>query len=325
MNKISVIISIYKYQKYGVLKTVLTSLVNQKNVPEIIISEQGYRTDCTIQKMVKSYNCRFILSSPDCFNGKGFFNPGRVRNIGASISSGDILYFSDADICFIDKNYFEYLEKLYSSDINQNWYHPMMYRLSENNVASFCKNYQLNQTIQFPDPKYCLIDFDSKSKLIPSQKGEFQAIVNHQPHMSYVSDYKTNPTTDFDYRRIEKYSWKPEFHYGGVACTRRDFFKVGGYCEKFLNWGMEDSDFQWKLSCISLLKTIINIRKRQIIHFEHRSRCKNSIYIRNRKIYEKRLGLGINKVIEKDLLKNTSNFHNRYINKNYINLYRCYE
>ena len=40
--------------------------------------------------------------------------------------------------------------------------------------------------------------------------------------------------------------WNENRHCGSNFFRRSQFMDVGGYCEKFINWGCEDSDLQWK-------------------------------------------------------------------------------
>jgi glycosyltransferase involved in cell wall biosynthesis len=313
-NLISVIISIYNYKYPRNLWAVLRSLRNQSIDIEIVLSEQGLSKESPYKHLAKVFNAKYILSKPDLINGKEVYNIGRVRNIGALISSGKYLYFSDADILIYNSNYLQTI--LEKSVINNkyNWYRPSMYRLSEETCRDFIIDYLYGKNNNaFNQPDICMIDYDKTLfSLKPISEGECNGIILSQPFVCTKEEFDIINSEGFDVEKADKYIWKARFHYGGTFCSFKNFMAVAGYCELYYNYGCEDGDFHYKLKLKSGIEQIDSIvTQKSIIHFEHERKI-NPITKNNVNIREERSRRGIDEIIKFDI-NNEKSFIGSYI------------
>lgn len=112
-KKLSVI-----YPVYGKLfiKPLIKSIVSLQNQSfkdiEIIISEQ-YTGKKLYERIAKNFRTKYVSEKIPIVNGRVLYNPGRVRNMGRLIASNYLLYFTDADILFEDKDFIKKIMEFY--------------------------------------------------------------------------------------------------------------------------------------------------------------------------------------------------------------------
>jgi len=104
-NKLSVIYPVYGKWFVKPIEKSIESLKNQsfKDI-EIIISEQ-YTEKKLYEQISKKFKTKYISEKIPIINNRVLYNPGRVRNMGRFIASNPLLYFTDADILFEDKDF----------------------------------------------------------------------------------------------------------------------------------------------------------------------------------------------------------------------------
>lgn len=302
-NKLTIILSVYGYKKINNLYAVLKSIKMQSEKADIIISEQGKEKKSIFSQIALEFGTKYVLSYPDGNSDNYQYNIGKVRNIGAKASETDYIYFSDADIVFMDENYLKNIMKIMKHDIPL--YRPQMHRLSEQYVESFIERYKINTNIGLPDNDICLVDFDKKENCLkPLMNGEISEIINGQLHVCSNDDYnKVILNNDFDYTKIEEFIWKPSFHYGGTILSRDNFEKVGGYCENYYQWGMEDEDLHTKLKYFYTVYRIEKyVKGKPLLHLEHSRNYNNDIYAKNRDCFNARVNDGIDSMVRKDII-----------------------
>jgi len=303
-NLLSVIICLYNYPFQKNLIATLKSIRNQNLNVEIVISEQAISKESEYRQIAKKFKAKYILTKPDISDGKILFNMGRIRNAGALASTGKYLYFSDADILIYNKDYLKIL-MVESAKINKyNWYKPSMYRLSESTYGEFIQDYLDNKKIDIPDlPNTCLVDYDKcTNTLKPINGGEHNNTILDQPFVCTKKEFDMINSEDFDLSKTDELIWKASFHYGGTFCSFNNFYDIGGYCELYYNWGVDDEDFHLKLKSMNGIEQIDKIvPNKSMLHFEHKKKHNNTEYYKqNIKIYEERRTLKIDKVIEFD-------------------------
>lgn len=130
---LSIAINLYDYTNYKQLDAVLCSIRKQTLPTEIILSEQFYQIEPNnkVVALAKKYKCKYILSRTEK-NSKGLvFSLGKMRNIAASVCDTPYIYFSDADVIFLEPQYFENIIKFMRENKNIALFHPLMFRLKK--------------------------------------------------------------------------------------------------------------------------------------------------------------------------------------------------
>lgn len=112
-NSISVIYPVYGKEFVKPIIESIKSLKKQnfKKI-EIIISEQ-YTKKRLYKNIAKRFKTKYISEKISSVNGRVLYNPGRIRNMGRFIASNHLLYFTDADILFEDKNFIKNIIEFY--------------------------------------------------------------------------------------------------------------------------------------------------------------------------------------------------------------------
>ena len=86
---------------------------------------------------------------------------------------------------------------------------------------------------------------------------------------------------------------------------RKHLDLVGAYCERFINWGCEDSDLQWKLGERFSLQFIPNEARFEVIHLDHpKLYFSKEAWKRNEAIADCRKRQGAYISIAQDMAKN---------------------
>lgn len=301
---VSVIISLYNYKHLDNLRAVIKSIMRQTATYELIISEQSSQENSIYKEIADEYGLKYVHTYPEIKENREIYNLGRVRNAGASVAIGEYLYFTDADILFIEDKYLEELVSVSKSE-GVNLYRPSMLRLLEKSKEGFLNDYLNDADIVIDkDKTFCFSEYDQGiHKIITSTENEIIDDINGKPHVCMETDYyRVKNNKEFHSDRIEEFIWIPTFHYGGTLVYKSDFWRIGGYCERYYNWGLEDEDIHWKIVSFTKTKLIYDIFPTlKVMHFEHKKNSNNITYEMNRNIYEERLACGIDSAIGMDL------------------------
>ena len=136
------IICVYStYRRVECLHAVIHSLRRQSIQIDIVLSEQAELGQEAFASFARQNGLTYVSSRPEYTNGEVRSNIGQVRNVGASVSCGRYLYFSDADVLFLSSSYIETLWRDSISSPTRIYFRPKMYRLRESAVSLFIKHY----------------------------------------------------------------------------------------------------------------------------------------------------------------------------------------
>lgn len=319
-SDLSIAINLYDYTNYKQLEAVLCTIRMQIISIDIILSEQFYRIkpNNNVLNLAKKYQCKYILSRTE-INKKGLaFNLGKMRNIAASNCNTPYIYFSDADILFLNPNYMKNIVDYLKSQEHIALFHPLMFRLKKEDTENIMNSIISGKKIHINASK-CFVRYDLGKGVINDKE-----IKNE-----YESDYYKSWLNNFTEKSInESYlkAYKNNYiniHGGGTIVSIDDFWKIGGYGETFFHWGCEDDDFHKKLSSICLCQEMCFILNQyDIVHLEHELCWDKEMYLINNRIANNRKKLDVNEIIKKDLSMSNS-FASAYINKNLDFIEKC--
>lgn len=308
-KKVTVVVTIYNYKYTKQFESVLYSLSKQKIEKDIVLCEQSEEPSEVVMKLCTIYGIKYVNLPPEMKDGTSYYNIGRVRNIAALCSDSEYLYFTDADILFTDENYLANLVTYSENNFGLPCMRPKMRRLKEESHDAFSEDYLTDKVIQYDERSpYCYSKYDKENAQIESLKyGERYKTVYNLVHVREAQ--KTMSNIEFKANKIEEFSeeWKTVVHFGGTLCRRKDFLEIGGYCEKYYNWGAEDIDFQWKLGESKGMQLIdYVIYDYSVIHYEHKTRCNNAMYSMNRDVFTERREHDIKETVKDDLASEDS-------------------
>ncbi len=266
-NKINVSVTytIYGNFDFKRLKTILFYLAKQKEV-----SFEAIVVNATEKKYNLPSFCKQIFIDKSIAKK----NLGLIRNIALKNCSGKYVYTCDADIVFIDKLFLKKLIKL-QNETNTALKKVGIFRLPKEEFNSF----------------YNMIEEGIEPKL-------------NESNLS-VSLFDNFP---FKIKLIEKYAFSqrideddkmPLVHAGCIFGKKEMFENVGGYSEKYVGYGWEDSDLQWKIEEINGIRKIKDLK---VLHLDHeRGYFNKTQFEKNKKLFFKRVKEGVNKAINYDL------------------------
>lgn len=171
--KISVIIPVFNEEK--VISECLTSFLRQTwKELEIIIVDDG-STDATVN-IAKDFPVKILFQE--------HLGPGKARNKGAEVASGEILVFVDADMTF-DSKFVELLTKPIRSGQVIGTFSKYEYVLNKDNVWSKCWN--INKGL--PINKMHAANYpDTQSVFRAILKKEFDRVGGFDS-VGYIDDY----------------------------------------------------------------------------------------------------------------------------------------
>lgn len=306
---VTIVVTVYNYTYTKEFESVLCSLSKQKIDKEIVLCEQSTEISNILLQLCKKYNIKYINITPEIVDGKIFYNIGRVRNVAALCGNSEYIYFTDADILIYDVDYLYDLVCYSENHMKVSCMRPKIRRLKKEFHEAFSRDYLAKINIDFGSSiPYCYSEYDEiKNVVSPISGVEIYRVMYNLVHVGEVNRSEKDIT--FEANRIEEFSnnWRPAIHFGGVLCSRKTFIKAGGYCEKYYNWGAEDIDFQWKIEGTSGMQLIdYVISNCSLLHFEHESRCDNTLYSKNRDICDRRRKEKIEKIVEADLNEKNS-------------------
>lgn len=319
---VSMVISVYNYRYPDNLKAVLKSIAHQTVSHEVILVEQSSQPSSIYKELAGEYRIKYIHTYSESKQNQELYNLGRVRNVGASVASGEYLYFTDADILFLNNKYLDELIRV-SKSWGANLYRPSMYRLLERSRVEFINDYMNDIEISIDDGKmFCIAVYNqTEHKIEISPDDEIIDIINGQYHVCSKKDYnRVKNNKEFHSDKIEEFIWVPTFHYGGTLIKKCDFWRIGGYCEQYYNWGLEDEDIHWKLKeTTGLLYMYDTFSEEKLIHLEHERNYNNNTYEKNQKIFQERVKEGVKSAIIHDT-QNIETFVYKFLNAMYTEI-----
>ncbi|BDU58225.1 hypothetical protein LMORI2_12070 [Limnohabitans sp. MORI2] len=224
-KKISIIIP--AYERIELLRKTLASIECQsypKELIEVVIVDDGSIVD-NFENVFNEFSKKLTLYlTRQERNGYGLT---RARNLGARVSSGEILLFLDSDL-ILPRNYVASFM----------YYHHVSDVISVLGVRKFINS----ETITVEDIRSLNFNFDNIEKCQSAN-----------PHHKNVNDVDGN-SIDWRLSEFDKNNWlldakNPFRFFGGghASVSRARFFSIGGYDESFNEWGNEDQEFAYRL------------------------------------------------------------------------------
>ncbi|WP_424888908.1 galactosyltransferase-related protein [Streptomyces sp. XH2] len=173
--------------------------------------------------------------------------PGLLRNAGAEVARGRMLYLSDADVAPLGR---DYLTRALATARRRGgaWAQPWMYRLDgAAEHAGHSAVVDLRPAPSRGGRPYCTVTARPGGVLRPLP-GEV-IVRRSMLHCGMVTDVAVMypppaPSPDSADRR----DWRAPFHWGAMLLERRLFDAVGGYCRRYHGWGGEDDDLFVKVA-----------------------------------------------------------------------------
>jgi len=295
LHELSIVVPIYgKFDLARAYLSVQSILAQQDINYEVIVSEQGDAPSFPKMKGVKHvfkyHKPQFDLSD---------FNPGNVRNEAIALATGEFVYTTDADIVFLDRHYFAksldvllgskgvILQRPHMRRFPLNEFNELERRAKLVGIDKALNSLDLSQdyiaTVDGVPRKVRIFEKDSiYSKTFTAFEEDFQ---------KYVGDESN--------KGKEPMFWNENRHCGGNLFRMKQFRKVGGYSEEFINWGCEDSDLQWKFSEAFDLQFFPE--ELEVLHLDHpKGYFSPEMWAQNEKISERRKKEGLEKAIKID-------------------------
>lgn len=211
--KITAIIS--TYNRPDALKVILESILQQKIIPdEVIIADDGSGDETA--EVISDFRKNFPVELNHVWHEDKGFRLAAIRNKAVKESSGDCLLFSDGDLIFHPKFFYD-LKKNMST---QTALIGSRAFLTKSASSEILKNREINA-----------IHFTSKK----IEKNRQNAI--RVPGISKILPYK-------------KFTASLR---GGLLCAWKDDIEaVNGWNENFVGWGKEDTEFVARLSFLGI-------------------------------------------------------------------------
>lgn len=226
-------------------------IVPRESSFEVVVADDG-STDGTFE-MLRNPKQNYILKSVFIKRDK-LSSRARARNKALELASGDIIVFIDSDI-LLRPTYLLTLEKIYS----------------------FSKNYECNEKLIVSGFR-TLIKQNIKKEWVKSGK-------------IFGRDFLNNLKTEEDFRHVilndisyNAAACKAPFIYSitcNLAVPKKVVDSVGGFCEKYLCWGMEDVELMHRIK--NKGATIIFNSREDVLHQNHTMvDLKEEVKIRNK-------------------------------------------
>jgi len=248
-NGVSVVIPIYGDFDINRILLCISSIKIQKDVDlEIVVSEQG-----VARRLPEIEGIKYVFTYHKPQEKLSDFNPGKVRNIAILNSTKDYIYTIDADVVLSDQYFLKKLSDSLKDSPNKVLYRPFMRRLPLDNFEEFrkwcdslgigkaLKNLIINQDFLVKtSPEYKEMKIFEKISKEAGYKKTFTSLI--RDYEKYIEE-RIGSEKEFNFWPVY---WNENRHCGSNFFRRSQFMNVGGYCEKFINWGCEDSDLQWK-------------------------------------------------------------------------------
>ena len=299
---ISVVIPIYGDFDIRRALLCIASIKMQKGVDtEIVVSEQGMT-----RRFPKVEGVKHVFTYHKPKPNLSDFNPGKVRNIAILNSKKDYIYTLDADVILPDPNFLKKALEPIKQNPNKIIFRPFMRRLPIDNFEEFnqwCGSFGIEESLKrlIVDQKFLVKTSSEYRKMKIFEKISKEAGYK-KTFTSLIEDYnkyveeRIGSDENFNFWPVY---WNENRHCGTNLFRRSQFIAVGGYCEKFINWGCEDSDLQWKFREIYELGFFPP--ELEVIHLDHpKEYLSPEMWDLNEKKSEKRKNKGIKKTIKFD-------------------------
>ena len=202
---ISVIIGVYNYKHFTNLYSVLDSITNQKNVKEIIISDNSKTETANIKKICKRFGVKYIFAKISPTGG----NIGLSRNMAAKMAKGKFLYFTDADVILYDKRYFIKLLNIINKNQKYILMQPSMYRVKRGKEKLKSDFIQYKTKINFNFDGGCFYNYKNLN-FIPVKEKE--KIIKGEECVCTLRELKKVQGKNIE--KMEELIWRPNFHWG---------------------------------------------------------------------------------------------------------------
>ncbi len=267
---ISVIIPLYGNFDIQRILRCIDSIKMQKDIDkEIVVSEQG-----ETRRFPSIEGVRYAFTYHKPRENLSDFNPGKVRNIAILNSTKDYIYTMDADVIFPDPYFLKKLLDFIKTDPNKALFRPFMRRLPKDNFEEFnqwCNSLGFEKALKklVINQEFLVKTSTSYRELKIFEKDSKEANYR-KTFTSLIEDYKKyveerlGSDDNFNFWPIY---WNENRHCGSNLFRRSHFIALGGYCERFINWGCEDSDLQWKFR--ELYKLEFFPPELEVIHLDH--------------------------------------------------------
>jgi len=261
-NAVSVIVSVYGPDWAQRLKLCLAAMARAAGPVEVIVSEQ-YTSMPRYARVANVAGRGYVAE-----RRKGaFWNAGRCRNRGASVATGSILFFLDADLVMLNREVFTATEELFTGPQAKFMAAPRVHRILQNalgglesvvrersvRAAMRAKLSYLGNTFWgLPGTDYPVIRICHDGNIYYANKRQAALFGKRREH----------------YHGREVEVWKPERHCGTIAMPAGLFHDVGGYSEAFRQWGCEDTDLAQKAGSIAVAVATTRLDWK-FAHLEH--------------------------------------------------------
>ena len=301
MKKISVIFPFYGNFDFDRPKMAIGSIKEQKGVAvEIVIS--GLSENKNAEKFFKKQGVKYIGSPLTKENNKDIFRPGKIRNIAIKKCSGEYIYSTDGDIVFPNKNYLHNLISLMDRTKTP-LYRPPMRRLPLESFKEFREMVSLMgifKSIKKLDFSKEFIVNTRTNKITMKEITYLDKSQTKKRVLYTESDWKKYKSNTDNKGQEPKFSTL-EVHGGGTLFLKKQAEFIGGYSEKFVNWGQDDFDLQWKLENVYGIQKIPKKTKFEVIHLDHkREYFKKEQWKRNLRIQKNRREKKFDEILDTD-------------------------
>jgi len=307
MSDVTITYSIYGNFDYNRLLASVKSVLNQKKcVPKIIVSEENLESK--LDGISRELPIKHIYSEPeqDC-NGRCVYNTGEIRNRAILEADTKFIYLNDADIIFLNQEYFFQLCEEIDGDEALIW--PPSRRLIQADVDYFLRLVEekgIDEAISF-------LRYPNEYVANLSENAHELKVVSHKNGRIYTTEISVfqRYLVDESMKGKEPTFWHDIVHIGGIFAQREMILSVGGYSDSYITWGYEDVDLQWKLNEVYSTRIIPKSKNFEVLHLDHpKGYFSPEQNIRNRQLFEKRQTRGVEEAVKYDLGRLRWNLHN---------------
>ena len=296
MSEVSVTFSVYGNFDYNRLRMAIKSVKMQKKCGiDIIVSEQNLESK--LDGLDKELGFELVYSKPEYINDELVFNAGGIRNKAIERVDSEFVYLNDADIVFYNESYLFELLKLHKDNVSL--IKPPLLRLQEPEVNNFIDNVNdknldsvLGQ-LKRANKYLVSLESDELDLKISNKRGRI-----FTTSWESYKEYLQNPSL----KGYEPTFWFDTVHCGGIFTLTDCVREVGNYSKKYLTWGFEDSDLQWKLDQKFGCEMIPTEDRFNVLHLDHNKGYYSKEHkIINENIFKSRKERDINEIIDEDL------------------------
>ena len=276
-----------------------------QNLASIIIPIYGNfdkkRLDIVKESILQQKGLDVEIILPDEKQIKPPINCSKLINQGYSISKGNFVYISDADVVLASNTFLGDAAEYSQKNGNLILTRPKMRRLLLEDWEWFQELFKSDGIASLQK-----LDFSQEHLVTPFNKPRqikvFKKFENGRLKTFIASqkDFEEYISDDNHQGEEPKY-WNQERHCGGTFLTRNQFKRVGGYCEQFIGWVCWDADFQWKLKSLFEADYFPEECSFEVIHLDHsKEYFDKQKWEHDKKLQELRRNLGAMKCSEYD-------------------------